>query len=99
MMQCGIKDQADYTLQIDKLEVKNVYELLLHQLRNFWTDVDEGVIKMFVPKVLASMKESFYGMPNKRYFDRSNSVFTPSFSIHWMIFLYRLSHELYKIGG
>lgn len=74
-------------------------DLVLHQLSNFWDDIDKETVAFAVPKALELMEGSFWGLPNKRFFNGDNVVFLPYMSIHWMIFLYRLSHELYKSGG
>lgn len=76
-----------------------VTDLVLRQLSNYWDDIDKEKVASAVPRVLHSMEESFWGLPNKRFFNGENVVFFPYMSIHWMIFLYRLSHELYKNGG
>lgn len=76
-----------------------ITNLVLHQLSNYWDDIDKEAVASVVPRALQLMEESFRGIPNKRFFNGDNVVFLPYMSIHWMIFLYRLSHELYKNGG
>ena len=77
---------------------ERVTSLVLRQLNNYWDDADEEVILSTVPAALLAMDNSFKGLPDKRFFDGKNSVFSPCMSIHWMIFLYRLSHIIYKNG-
>lgn len=74
-------------------------KLVLRQLSNYWDDFDKDIIAAVVPKALEEIELSFRVLPNKRFFDGEKVIFLPHMSIHWMIFLYRLSHVLYKNGG
>jgi len=75
-------------------------DLVLKQLNNFWDDTDAGVILAAVPATLEAMKANFKGSPNRRFYDSENDrvIFSPVYSIQWMIFLYRLSHQIYLNG-
>lgn len=44
------------------------------------------------------MEENFSKSVSNRFYDEEGMVFNPYFSLTWMIFLYRLSHNLYKSG-
>ncbi len=80
-------------------EVGEIKTILLHQLRNHWPSVDESIIDAAMPKAVKSVEDSFINLPNKRFFDGENVLFSPYYSIHWMIFLYRISHEIYLMSG
>ena len=81
---------------VDSALINKITNLVLRQLKNYWDDVDENIIAANVPEALKAMEENFYGLPNKRFFDGVKAVFNPVMSIHWMIFLYRLSNVIYK---
>ena len=83
-------------LQINPDNIKN---LVIRQLKNYWNDIDDTVIASAVPKALIDIELNFFGLPNKRFFDGNKVLFSPYISIHWMIFLYRLFHEIYKTEG
>lgn len=81
------------------IRCNNIEETLLHQLYNFWPDVDEKKILSAVPTALDAIQKNYEGLPNKRLFDGKDVRFVPLMSVQWMNFLYRLSHALYKTGG
>lgn len=68
--------------------------LVLHQLENFFCDLNENVIKRAIPTALACMEENFIALNDTRYFNGKDILFNPYHSVTWTIFLYRLSHEL-----
>lgn len=81
-----------------------VEKLVLHQLKNFFFDVDEKVIHEAICPALELIVENFSASNNARLFDGKDVVFNSAHSVTWMIFLYRLSHELgtgekYKQAG
>lgn len=78
---------------------EEITSLVLKQLNSFWNNINEDIIAAAVLKALTAIEKNFYGLPNKRFFDGTSAIFHPHMSIHWMIFLYRLSHEVYKMGG
>ncbi len=83
----------------ENFDDKQIGDLLLHQLRSFWCDVDEELIRKALPKTMEQIEEGFRGSPSKRFYDGKNIVFSPYMSIHWMIFMYRLSHHIFLLGG
>ena len=76
-----------------------VADMVIHQLKSYWYDVDEGIIREFVPQALEKTKKGFKDIPSERFSQEGHGLFNPFFSVHWMIFLYRLSNLLYKNGG
>lgn len=76
-----------------------VEDTLLHQLHSYWPQVDDKVILSTVPDALNAICLNYEGMPNKRFYDGKNVVFSPFMSVQWMNFLYRMSHALYKKYG
>ena len=78
---------------------EDIGKIVLHQLKNFWPEIDETAILRAVPQTLQSLDRCFYGLPNKRFFNGKESVFSPYMTIHWMLFLYRLSRFLYLEGN
>lgn len=80
------------------IQCKNIEKTLLHQLHNYWPEVDEEIILSGVPAALDAIQKNYEGLPNKRFFDDKDVHFAPLMSVQWMNFLYRLSHALYKMG-
>lgn len=78
-----------------KMELEKIEKVLLHQLRHQWLDIDETVIHSAIQKALEKTKDGFEGMPNPRFCVDGKAQFNPYMSVQWMIFLYRLSHEIY----
>ncbi len=81
------------------LSVANIEEILFHQLKSKWPQVDEELIKQSIPAALDIIEKNYQGMPNPRFWDGHDVVFSPYMSTQWMNFLYRLSHELYLNGA
>ncbi len=77
----------------------DIKKLVLHQLGNFWVETDEEVINDVLPDTLIIIEESFKGVNSSRFYDAGEVLFSPLFSIHWMLFLYRLSNQIYKKYG
>ena len=82
-------------MDMDRNREKEIVDLVMHQLTSYWPEVDERVIEDAVPDALKAIEKGFFGLPNKRFFDGEKVVFSPYISVQWMIFLYRLSHEIY----
>ncbi len=78
---------------------KEMTDLVVLQMKNYWSEIDEMTVKDAVPMALDAVEENFWGLPSKRFFDKNEVIFRPYFTIHWMIFLYRLSKQLYENGG
>ncbi len=76
----------------------DVKAVLLHQLRNFWTDIEEESFSKAVPYALGEIERNFVGMPNEKFWDGKEVVFSPYVSVQWMNFLYRLSRVLFLDG-
>lgn len=73
-----------------------IEELLIHQLHNYWIDVDELVIHKAIPNVMKKIELCFKKLPSSRFYKDDEVQFSPQFSIHWMLFLYRLANEIYS---
>lgn len=73
-----------------------ILEIVLRQLGNFWPKTNRNIIEASLPDALRAMELNFKGIPSNRFFDGKDIVFSPYFSIHWMIFLYRLSNAIYR---
>lgn len=84
------------TLQAQLPQIKDI---LLYQLKHHWTDVEEMIIENALPDATKAVEENFRDLPNRRFFLDGEVQFSPYMSVQWMIFLYRLSHEIYKNGG
>ena len=80
-------------------QLSQIKEILLHQLKQHWTDVDEEIIDKALPAAAGAVERNFRGLPNRRFFSGGEVQFSPYMSVQWMIFLYRLSREIYKDGG
>lgn len=76
-----------------------ISNLVIHQLKAYWTDINETDIRSTVPEALRLMDEDFKGINSPRFQVDGISKFNPLMSVHWMIFLYRLSNILYRNGG
>ena len=82
-------------MNIDSNEISN---LVIHQLRSFWVDVKPNIIKENVQDALQYIDSDFKDINSPRFQVKGSSVFNPLMSVHWMIFLYRLSSIIYKNG-
>lgn len=69
--------------------------MVLRQLGNYWEDSDERVIEAAIPGGLEAVRKGFEGLPNKRFYDCRGALLSPFISVQWMVFLYRLSHQIY----
>lgn len=77
------------------IDLNGISAILLHQLRNYWTEVDKYRIRAAVPIAIEELTENYRDLPNKRFWN-NGLVFSPYVSVQWMNFLYRVSHILYK---
>lgn len=75
-----------------------ISNLVLRQLKTYWMDVDEMSIRKSVPEALRLMDADFRDINSPRFQVDGVTRFNPLMSVHWMIFLYRLSNILYKNG-
>ena len=82
-----------------KITVDRIGDVLLHQLKNHWIEVDETTIISSIPIALEAIENNYKGMPNRRLWNGEEVIFSPYMSVQWMNFLYRLSHVLYQNGG
>ncbi len=80
------------------IDQNEILSIVLKQLNNFWLKTDRNIIASAIPEALHAMEVGFSGIPNSRFFDGKEIVFSPYFSVHWMIFLYRLSNALYRLN-
>ncbi len=78
-----------------KVLVDNIEGLLFHQLHSFWIDIDESVIKKYVPYALDAVEQNYKDYSNTRFCDNGEVIFSPYMSSQWMFFLYSLSHIIY----
>lgn len=77
----------------------DIGDLVIHQLKTYWLDIDEKTIRETIPNALHQMNINFREIQSERFSHERIAAFDPLISIHWMIFLYRLSHLIYKSGG
>lgn len=78
---------------------EEILSILLHQMKHHWIDIDEKIIRSAIPGAIKAVGDNFIGLPNKRFFCDGRVQFSPYMSVQWMIFLYRLSHQIYKTNG
>lgn len=78
---------------------QQIGDLVIHQLKGYWPDIDEETIRAAVPDALNLMDMNFRELSSRRFSCDGEAVFNPLMSTHWMIFLYRLSHLLFKRNG
>jgi hypothetical protein len=76
-----------------------VEDTLIHQLHNYWPQVDDEIVLSVVSDALNAIQQNYEGMPNKRFYDGNDVIFSPLMSVQWMNFLYRISHAIYKKYG
>lgn len=81
------------------IDEKLITDTVLYQLKNYWLDINENTIIDAIPQTLELINENFYGLPFKRYFNDRKVIFSQYISVHWMIFLYRLSNVIWKNAG
>lgn len=81
------------------LDAEAVNKTVLHQLKLYWPEINDKVITDAVPAALKEIENGFFGLPNKRFFKDGIVQFSPLISTQWMIFLYRLSHEIFVQSG
>lgn len=72
----------------------DVFQLVIHQLHSIFIGVDKEIIAQAVPKALQAIEDDFRGLNNSRLNRKDDIVFNTDHTVTWMIFLYRLSHEL-----
>lgn len=70
----------------------DIQELLFRQLDNFWKDYDKCTISKIIPDALYLMEKNYSAMPSTRFYNNDNMIFSPYYSVTWMIFLYRLAY-------
>ena len=75
-----------------------IQTIVIRQLRNYWIDIDESIILSVIPDALDFIDRGFQQLPSKRFYD-GGTIFSSYFSVHWMIFLYRLAHEIFIKWG
>ena len=78
---------------------EDILRQLIKQLENFFilTDEDKKCLSVCMDEVLVRCEKNFKSTNNKYYMYGENDVkFDPCHSVQYMIFLYYLSHYLYK---
>ncbi len=83
----------------DRELIESTQQLVLHQLSNFWTNLDEEPIRLCVKPALEKIEACFNASRSKYVRKDGNVVFSPFYSVGWAMFLYRLSRELVNFGG
>lgn len=81
--------------------MKNNYDLIQlvnRQINNFWAVDITDSIESVLDKTLMRIQQDFQAVNNKYIYNDDNSLLRPIHSVSWSIFLYFLSHELYKHG-
>lgn len=78
---------------------EEIEKILFHQLRQHWLEIDEGIIRDAILEAIKAVEYNFAGLPNKRFYCDGEVQFSPYMSVQWMIFLYRLAHEIYAQHG
>lgn len=78
---------------------EQIKKIVIKQLNNYWIDLDESVIEAALPNALDAIDKGFAKLPNKKFYDGENAILSPSMSVQWMIFLYRLAHQIYVNGN
>lgn len=81
------------------VDIDNVEKTLLRQLNNYWYEIDNNMIKQAMLQALEVVENNYIGIPDKRFWNGMEVVFSPYMSTQWMNFLYRLSHALYMNGA
>ncbi|MBQ6024777.1 MAG: transferase [Lachnospiraceae bacterium] len=77
----------------------DVEMILIHQLKQHWIDIDESIIHDAIPNTLKKISVSFQNLNDSRFYCNGEVRFSPYNSLHWSIFLYRLSNELYRTSS
>lgn len=78
---------------------QDILSLLIKQLQNFFilSEEDKKCLSLCMDEVLARCEKNFKSAKNKYYIHGENEVkFDPCHSVQYMIFLYYMSHYLYK---
>jgi serine O-acetyltransferase len=83
----------------DEAVIDSTGKLLLHQLSNFWTGLDEEAVKRCVKPALEKIWICFDSSNNKYLRKNGELVFSPLHTVTWTLFLYRLSRELAVSGA
>ena len=79
---------------------EKIYQLVIHQLQNFWIDFDKEAIHESIGEAIVSMNDNYCEMSSERFYTKNGGlVFNPVYSVTWNIFLYRLSRILYLKGN
>lgn len=83
------------------MKQEEIEELLLHQLRQHWLSVDATIIHSAIPNALQSTINGFNTLKEFKKCETCGAdiPISPYISRQWMIFLYRLSHEIFKSSG
>lgn len=76
-----------------------VKKLVFRQLSNYWADTDASIIEEATEQTLIQINNNFKDLPNGRFARDGEAVLSPYMSVQWMIFLYRLSHQIYLNGN
>ena len=84
---------------MNKDKEDKVKSTLIHQLENFWTNIDREAIYSCIPKALDQMQSNFSAMPMGRFRNENGVNFNILHSVSWSIFLYRISRLLYIKGN
>lgn len=87
---------GEYKVHMSKFSdvCEHAAKLLIHQMKNYFIDVNEQEIRSVVPEALGIVETNFKASANSRLNDGVNVRFDTNHSVTWMIFLYTVSHIL-----
>lgn len=71
-------------------------QLVNRQINNFWTVDISKDIEYVMDMTLTRLQQDFLSVNNKYINSDDDQLLRPTHSVSWSIFLYFLSHELYK---
>lgn len=65
---------------------ETIYELVIHELQNWWIDFERDAVRKCIPDDLKAMEDDYSQMSSKRYYiENQGMVFDPTFSVTWNI--------------
>lgn len=81
--------------------IKNLYEIIKIQLSSHWLHFDYSIIRNAVNDAMVCMEENMSELSHNCKYARNSEdvlIFSPYNTVEYSIFLYYLSHILYKRG-
>lgn len=77
----------------------SVEALVAHQIQNYWPVFDKVKLHENIKIALDKVNDGFKDIPSNRFSNAGEGVFNPLMSVHWAVFLYKLSNIIYKNRG